>query len=98
MLLSYKDQRLKWDTVIQQKALELSRFLVGKSGAVDFEEPSPMFNALDNSVLRSKILALTQSEAAVLGIGKSTLHNLRKRAQNMKPLRVYTPVLERFPK
>ena len=94
--VSYKGQRLKWDTVIQQKAVELSRFLVGKSGAVDFEELSPRFNAFDNRELRSKILALTQSDATGLGIGKSTLHYLRKNARAERSLRVYGKVREKL--
>ena len=78
--------------LIQQKAVELSRFLVGKSGAVDFEEPSPKFNALDNSELRSKILALSQSEARELGIGKSTLHYLSRNARSEGSFRIYGKV------
>ena len=79
-----------------QDSLELSRFLVGKSGAVDFEEPSPRFNALDNRELRSKILALTQSDATGLGIGKSTLHYLRKNARADRSFRVYGKVREKL--
>ena len=82
--------------MIQQKANESSRFLVGKSEAVDFEEPAPRFNSLDNRELRSKILALTQSDATGLGIGKSTLHYLRKNARAERSFRVYGKVREKL--
>jgi CRISPR-associated protein Cas1 len=94
--LSYKGQRMKWDTIIQKKVVELSRFFVGKSGAVDFEEPSPKFNAFDDRELRSKILALTQSDATGLGIGKSTFHYLRRNARRESPFRVYGKVREKL--
>ena len=33
---------LKWDTVIQQKAAKLGRFLVGHSSVVDLSRPAPV--------------------------------------------------------
>lgn len=42
--VSYKGRTLKWDTVIEEKTLELSRFLTGKSSAVDFLEPAPVLS------------------------------------------------------
>jgi hypothetical protein len=93
--ISYRGRALKWDTVIEQKANELGRFLVGKS-TLDFAEPSPKLPRYDNHELRERILTLTQSEAMELGIRKSTLHYLRKNATASKPLRVYRPVIERI--
>jgi len=34
--VTYKGRTLKWDTVIQEKAVELGRFLIGRSPSVDF--------------------------------------------------------------
>lgn len=76
----YDGHTLKWDTVIEQKATELGRVLVNRTSAVDFAEPSPRLVRHDNRELSAKILALTQSEARDLDIGKSTLHHLRKNA------------------
>jgi hypothetical protein len=39
--VAYKGRVLKWDTVIEQKATELGRFLTGKSPTLDFVEPAP---------------------------------------------------------
>ena len=37
----YNARMLKWDTVIEQKTVELGRYLVGRTGRLDFSEPSP---------------------------------------------------------
>jgi CRISPR-associated protein Cas1 len=76
----YKGRALKWDTIIEQKTVELSRFLVGQHGDIDFSNPSPSLERIDNLQLRRRILSLSQSEALSLGIGKSTLHNLHNHA------------------
>jgi CRISPR-associated protein Cas1 len=76
----YKGRGLKWDTVVQQKTIELGRFLVGQHGDIDFSNPSPSLERIDNLQLRRRILSLSQSEALSLGIRKSTLHNLRNHA------------------
>jgi CRISPR/Cas system-associated endonuclease Cas1 len=94
----HRGRVLKWDTIIQEKTNELARYLNGRSQILDFSDPSPVLEKTDNRAVREAILTLTQGYARKLGIGKSTLHNLKKRARNMKTLRVYAPVLERFPK
>jgi CRISPR-associated protein Cas1 len=95
--ISYRGRVLNWDTMIEQKANELGRFLTGKS-ILDFAEPSPKLLRHDDCELRERILTLTQSGAKELGIGKSTLHYLRKNAAASKHLRVYRPVMERMMK
>jgi len=80
---------LKWDTVIEQKAVEFGRFLAGRIGRLDFSEPSPTLRGTDDVDLRRRILSLSQSEAKGLGIGRSTLHYLRKRAKTNRSLQTY---------
>jgi len=92
--VAYKGRVLKWDTVIEQKATELGRFLTRKASRLDFEEPSPGLDSQDSRELRTKILALTQ--AREIGIGKSTLHYLRNRAKAQKSLTVYSSVMDRI--
>ena len=94
--VTYKGRNLKWDTVIEQKTIELGRFLIGKSTALDFVEPSPKLLRQDDRELRRKILALTQSEAKGLGIGKSTLHYLRKNVSNECGFMVREKVMKRL--
>jgi len=88
----YGGQVLKWDTVIEQKTLELSRYLTGKAPTLDFNEPAPTLERQDNREVRENILALTQSEARQRGIGKSTLHYLHKNAHERSSFRLYEPV------
>jgi hypothetical protein len=87
--VKYKSCVLKWDAVIEQKTNELGRFLVGKSSVLEFDEPAPRLERQDNHEIRAKILALTQSKAKQLGIGKSTLHYLRRSASNNHPVHTY---------
>jgi CRISPR-associated protein Cas1 len=94
--VNYNGRVLKWDAVIEQKAIELTRFLIRKLSPLDFAEPSPELARCDEGELRRRILSLTQSDATELGIGRSTLHYLRKRARNSRSLRVYKPVIERW--
>jgi CRISPR-associated protein Cas1 len=87
---------LKWDTVIEQKTAELGRFLIGRSTRLDFAEPTPTLHRIDDRELRKRILSLSQPDAAKLGIGKSTLHYLRRNAKAARPLRVYGKVAARI--
>jgi CRISPR-associated protein Cas1 len=85
----YRDRVLKWDTVIEQKTVELSRYMIGRSSNVDFSEPSPALSRGDDLTLRRRFLGLSPSEARKLGIGKSTFHYLRLNARNPRPFRVF---------
>ena len=85
----YNGHALKWDTVIEQKAVEFGRFLAGRTDGLDFSEPSPTLRRTDDVDLRRRILSLSQSEAKGLGIAKSTLHYLRKRAKTNRSLQTY---------
>jgi hypothetical protein len=37
----YNSHRLRWDTVIEEKAVELGRYLVGRTSKLNFSNPSP---------------------------------------------------------
>ena len=87
--IRYNDRILKWDTVIEQKTVELGRYLTGRTSRLDFYEPSPDFCRTDSRDLRSRILDLSQREASRLGIGKGTLHYLRKKAIGSHAFRTY---------
>ena len=91
----YKGRALKWDTVIEQKTVELGHYLAGRSTGLDFSDPSPRLNSTDDQELRRRILGLSQREARTLGIGKSTLHDLRCKAQSNKAFVVHTKVRKR---
>jgi CRISPR-associated protein Cas1 len=88
----WKGQRLKWDTVMEQKAQELGRFLVGSSAKLDFGEPTPTLERYDGKELREQIKALTPEQAKAVGIGKSTLYTLRQHAREERSFRLYGKV------
>lgn len=90
--VTYKGRVLKWDTVIEQKVQELSRFLVGKSARLSFGEPAPTIERFDNVKLRERIKSLTSEEAKRLGIPKQTLHDLRMKARGDHTFRLYGKV------
>jgi CRISPR-associated protein Cas1 len=87
---------LRWDTVVEQKAVELGRYLVGRTGKLNFLDPSPNLIRTDEGELRRRILNLSQSEAEKLGIGRSTLHYLRKNAKSTDSLRTFQKVRDRL--
>ncbi|MGA2460729.1 MAG: hypothetical protein ABSF82_04850 [Candidatus Bathyarchaeia archaeon] len=90
-----KGRVLKWDTVIEQKANEMGRFLLGKSLTLDFAEPAPRLVRNDDREMRAKILALTSSQAKSLGLEKSTLHYLRLHAKRQR-FEIYGKTHERL--
>jgi CRISPR-associated protein Cas1 len=94
--VKYKGRALKWDTVIQEKAAELGRYLIGARHEVDFSEPNVVLERSDCKAVREIVLNLTQSKARELGIGKSTLHYLRKNANAKESFRVYSKVRSRL--
>jgi len=94
--VTYSGRALKWDTVIEQKTVELARYLFGRTGRLDFSEPSADLHRTDGRELRIRILALSSSEARRLGIGKSTLHYLRRKAASERQFKVHGEVCKRI--
>jgi len=92
----YRSKTWNWDTVIQLKTQESARFLLPKSVNIDFLEPTPDLRRADWSGIRRRILELTQGEAKKLGIGRSTLHYLRRKAFDKKPFKVYQKVAKKL--
>jgi CRISPR-associated protein Cas1 len=93
---SYKGRVMKWDTLIQEKTNELAKYLCSRSNAIDFSNPNPILERTDSRNVRKMILSLSQSEARKRGIGKASLHYLRRNAHNPYPFKVYRKVHERL--
>jgi CRISPR-associated protein Cas1 len=94
--VTYKGRVLKWNTVIEQKVMELSRFLLGTSSKINFNEPSLRIERFDDKNLRERIRALTAREAKDLGINKSTLYTLRQHVRKDKTFRLYGKVANKL--
>ena len=90
--VTYKGKTWKWDAIVLNKTEELGRFLLGKSGSLEFTEPSPDLTRIDTLELRERILELTQKKALELGINKSTLHYPREHAKEQRSFKVYSKV------
>jgi CRISPR-associated protein Cas1 len=94
--VNYRGGERTWTHVIMMKANELGLYLQGKRKSIDFSEPAFIPERTDDHELRQKILSLSQSEANKLGIGKSSLHYLRKHAKSDRPFKVYKSVKKRL--
>ena len=93
--VNYRGKAYRWDTIVFLKAQELAKHILdGKP--IDFSEPSPNLGRSDTQELRKRILSLSQSEAKKLGIGKSTLHYLRKHVTGEKSFDVYQKVARKL--
>jgi len=92
----YRGRRVFWDTLILRKCQELTRYLLGKRGSFDLTSPRPVLRRSDTRELRQKILRLSQSEARKRGIGKGTLHHLRRKTESHLPFKVYSKVQKRL--
>jgi len=95
-VVRYNGRALKWDTVIEQKTVELGRYLVGGTRSPNFSEPSAELRRTDDREVRRRILNLSQSDGRELGIGSSTLHYLRQRARNKATFKVYERTREKL--
>jgi hypothetical protein len=82
-LLSWKSENRE-----EYATLPTEKVLTGKSSTLDFAKHASTLETQDNCELRAKILSLTASQAKQLGIRKSTLHYLRRRAQCEHPFAV----------
>jgi CRISPR-associated protein Cas1 len=92
----YKGRALKWDTVIEQKTVELGRCLAGRTNELDFSEPSPNPSGTDERELRRRILGISQKEALRVGIGKRADHHLRKNTRSGRRYKVYRNVRKKL--
>jgi len=87
---------LKWNTLILLKVQEFARYLTGKSDRFDLKSPAPVLERSDSKELRERILSLSASEARKLGLGKGTVHYLKKHARDRKPFKIYTSVSDKL--
>ena len=52
---------MKWDTVVEQKAVELGRYLVRRPDEIDFCEPYPKLGRTDGREVRERITKLSRA-------------------------------------
>jgi CRISPR-associated protein Cas1 len=87
--IGYNRHESKWVIVIEQKMLELGRYLVGRTKVLDFSEPAPALARTDDMEIRKRVLAMSVAEARRAGITKSTYYHLRRSARGAQSFRIY---------
>ena len=65
---------------------------MGRTDWLELVAPRPALDREDTRAVRNRIRNLTNSEAKKLGVGKSTLHYLRKSARGTGSFKVYKKV------
>jgi hypothetical protein len=92
----YKGQRMKCDTVIEEKTNQLARLLTGKTSTINFGEPSANLERFDSRELRDRINSLTSDDVKRLDVGKGTLHYLRRNAFGERPFKLYGKTVKKL--
>ena len=89
-------QRRTYDSILFETARKLARHLHSRSKRLDLGFP---FDAFDGAIDRDAadtISALTYAEARKVGISKAGLWDMKRRAEEGKPLRVYAKVARKL--
>ena len=89
-------QRRTFDAILFETARKLARHLLGQSKRLDLNFP---FGAFDGAVDRDAaetISTLTYADARMLGISKAGLWDMKRRAAEGKPVRLYGKVARRL--
>jgi len=92
--IEYKGKNYSWDTIIQLKSRELARFILEKNRKMNFSKPFVNLERLDTKELRKKILTLSVPDARKIGINKSTLWYLQRRAKSNKLFKINSKTKE----
>jgi CRISPR-associated protein Cas1 len=92
----YKGRGLKWDTVIEKKTIELAYLFIDQSESLDFLQPAPTLRRIDDRAFRKRIIALSYHEARKHGMGRSTPHCLRRRAETGPRSKIHAKTLSRI--
>ena len=89
-------QRRTFDAILFETARKLARHLLGQSKQLDLSFPFGAFDGALDSETADSISSLTYAEARNLGISKAGLWDMKRRAAEGKPLRVYGKVARKL--
>ena len=89
-------QRRTFDAILFETARKLARHLLGQSKRLDLNFPFGAFDGGLDSEAAETISALSYVEARKLGISKAGLWDMKRRAAEGKPLRLYGKVARRL--
>ena len=89
-------QRRTYDAILFETARKLARHLLGKSNRLDLDFPFGAFDGAVDTEAAETISALTYADARKLGISKAGLFDMKRRAAEGRPLRLYGKVARRL--
>ena len=92
----FAGQRRTFDAVLFETARKIALNLLGQSKTLDLSFPFGAFDGALDSETAHTISSLTYADARKLGISKAGLWDMKRRAAEGKPVRVYDKVARRL--
>jgi len=92
----FRGQRRTFDAISFETARTLARYLLSQSKRLDLGFPFGAFDGALDTEAAETISALTYAEARRLGISKAGLWDVKRRAAEGKPVRLYRKVSEKL--
>jgi CRISPR-associated protein Cas1 len=89
-------QRRTFDAILFETARKLARHLLGQSKRLDLNLPFGAFDGAVDNETADTISSLTYADARKLGISKAGLWDMKRRAAEGKPVRLYGKVAQRL--
>ena len=90
--VAFGGQRRTFAAILFETARKLARHLLGQSKRLDLSFPFGAFDGPIDTQAAETISALTYSDARKLGISKAGLWDMKRRAAEGKPIRLYRKV------
>lgn len=84
-----KNKQYPLDNILFENVRILSKYLLEKSGKLEFNIPELKIVRVDNKDVRSRIMSVDPDKRKELGINKSTLWYQQKKIKEGKEIRVY---------
>jgi CRISPR-associated protein Cas1 len=92
----FRGQRRTFDAISFETARTLARYLLGQSKRLDLGFPFGAFDGGLDTEAAETISALSYTDARKLGISKAGLWDMKRRAAEGKPVRLYRKVSEKL--
>jgi len=92
----FRGQRRTFDAISIETARTLARYLLSQSKRLDLSFPFGAFDEALDTEAAEAVSALTYAEARRLGISKAGLWDMKRRAAEGKPVRLYRKVSEKL--
>jgi CRISP-associated protein Cas1 len=92
----FRGQRRTFDAILFESARNVARHLLGQSKKLNLDYPFGAFDGALDAEAAETISTLTYADARKLGISKAGLWDMKRRAAEGKPVRLYEKVARRL--